>query len=589
MRCFLSVVFALLSFAVFAAYSKIKVDVSSLPEDKRFISRIVETRVNERTIPSDVADTFIVRFQYDNTLNGETSRIRILHGCAEISASRFRSLLFGAGKFLRKIQYGSKTFDVNAGEFLIVQSKEFRQIYFARHFNTWYHRASVDELMRYIDDLALTGINAIQTFPAVAAVDLAYSDKSEQQSFKAVTKAIADHLKEMDMAFTVSGGNNVSGKKIPTELKAMPYAPHIMRGFSHFSVCPSIDGGYELLIDERKRALLATDGLSVDNFIYWPYDEGGCACDKCSPWGGRGYLKMIEKLSVINRGKHPASKHIVSTWLFDEEDWKGLYKYIESNKRVDYLLVDSHDQFPEFPLRNPVPKNVPIITFPEVSMWGRFPWGGTGATPLPRRFEKLFRDVERVVSGFSIYSEGLFDDITKFVITSLYSNPEISYKDALIEYCNYEFPGANPEEFITLIELLEDIHQTSLDPKAHAGNTSNNSFANYVKYGNPIELERRSKIAKRAKGLAKSIESSMLLVRRKNWRWRQIALRAEIDASVYETRDIRNDKAIVAYNELIEIYHAQRQYQLLCEGCPFAGYTCPPLVDHFETTKGERK
>ena len=526
-----------------------------------------------------------MKFAIDGSLSGEEAVIQVGGGCAEVRGGRFRALLFGAGKMLRSIRYGGSTFDVQTGEFRFRPIKPIREVYLARHFNTWYHRASAEELSRYADDLALCGVNAIKSFTTVAEVDGRFSDVSERQMFEATTRALVRHVKELDLDFAVAGGSNVSGELIPQSMKAERYEPNVMRGFSDFSVCPEKPGGIERLLSERREALKAIEELPVDEFVYWPYDEGGCACDKCSPWGGRGYLKLIERMAKINGAVRPKARHIVSTWLFDDDDWKGLYRYLETHDWIGGIVVDSHDKFPEYPLRHPVPKNIPVITFPEVSMWGRFPWGGTGATPLPQRFERLFREAEPVASGFSIYSEGLFDDISKFEIAALYANPKISYHDALAEYCRYEFPGADAAEFIRLCEMLEDIHCTSLDPAAHAGNTSNNSFANYVRFADDAELSRRAEVAAEAKALADKIERAMLACRRGTWRWRQVALRATIDAAVYRARDIRADAAVAAYRELVELYHAERQYRLMCEGCPFAGYTCPPLIDHLETTK----
>jgi len=588
-RIHLTFLFATLAFSAIAGYSRIDVDVSSLPVDKSFLSELVKSRVYERTPPSDIAGVFRVKFGIDRALSGERAVVLVGDGCADVRGARFRALVFGAGKLLRAIRYGAKTFDLPDGELRFSPEKPIRQVYLARHFNTWYHRASAEELSRYVDDLALFGMNSIKTFVSVAAVDLAYADASECEMFESISRSIVRHVKDLDLDFAISGGDNVSGSRLPESVKAKPYGPGVMRGFSDFNVCPSKPRGLELLLSERRKALESLKGLHVDEFTYWPYDEGGCACEKCSPWGGNGYLKLVEKLSALNAAAHPGARHVVSTWLFDDDDWQGLYRYLEAHEGVDCLLADSHDAFPEYPLRNPVPRNVPIITFPEISMWGRFPWGGTGATPLPRRFERLFRQAEPVVSGFQIYSEGLFEDISKFVIVTLYANPKSHYRDALAEYCRYEFPGADSSDFVRLCEMLEDVHRTALDPNAHAGDTSNNSFANYVKFADSAELSRRAEVASQAETLARKIESSMLPVRRRCWRWRQVALRAKIDAAVYRKRDIRADAAVEAYRELVELYHAERQYRLMCEGCPFAGYTCPPLIDHLETTKQKER
>lgn len=28
--------------------------------------------------------------------------------------------------------------------------------------------------------------------------------------------------------------------------------------------------------------------VGIDNAWIWPYDQGGCACERCNPWGGYG-------------------------------------------------------------------------------------------------------------------------------------------------------------------------------------------------------------------------------------------------------------------------------------------------------------
>lgn len=589
MKHIAAILLAFLASVATAEYSRLDVDVSKLPGEKGLLARLVRSRVYERTPPSPSGEVFRVEFTIDGSLSNETAFVHVADGCAKVHGGRFRALVFGAGCLLRSLRYGAKSFDVSCGEFVFRPAKPIREVYLARHFNTWYHRASAEELSRYVDDLVLCGINSIKSFAQVAAVDRRLSDESERQMFDATTRALVRHIKDLDIGFAVSGGGNVSGKAIPQSMKAERYGADVMRGFSDFSVCPEKPGGLEQLLLERREALRASEGLPIDEFVYWPYDEGGCACGKCSPWGGRGYLKLIERMAKMNGAVHPGARHIVSTWLFDDADWQGLYRYLETHDWVDGIVVDSHDKFPRYTLRHPVPKNIPVITFPEVSMWGRFPWGGTGATPLPRRFERLFREAEPVASGFSIYSEGLFDDISKFEIAALYANPKISYCDALSEYCRYEFPGADAADFVRLCEMLEDIHCTSLDTNAHAGDTSNNSFANYVKFADDAELSRRATVAARAKALADKIECAMLPCRRGTWRWRQIALRSKIDAAVYRARDIRADAAVAAYRELVELYHAELQYRLMCEGCPFAGYTCPPLIDHLETTKRKER
>ena len=45
---------------------------------------------------------------------------------------------------------------------------------------------------------------------------------------------------------------------------------------------------------------------------------------------------------------------------------------------------------------------------------------------------------------------------------------------------------------------------------------------------------------------------------RQAWRWRQLYLRALIDAELAKNRNLPNDRCQEAFAELIEIYHAQK-------------------------------
>ena len=173
------------------------------------------------------------------------------------------------------------------------------------------------------------------------------------------------------------------------------------------------------------------EGLKIDYFNYWPFDEGGCECEQCKPWGGNGFLRLIERLHALNETAHPHAKTMVSTWVFHDDDWAGLYKWLENIDWVDYILADFHREFPKYPLEHSVPKGIPIVTFPEISMWGRDPWGGYGATALPKRFARLFHQAERVTGGFMIYSEGIYEDINKWIVNGLYVDPKADLDELL--------------------------------------------------------------------------------------------------------------------------------------------------------------
>ena len=572
-----------------ATYSQMDVDVSALPKERTFLREVVLSRVWARTPPTSLSDvalakadqTLTVRFVIDPSFSGENASVKVSNGTAEIRGGRFRSLVFGAGVLLRTIRYGAKTFELEDGEYRFTPASAIRIAYMARHFDNWYHRAGADELIRYVEDLALWGINGFHMQLDYDVVDAAKATAGDLAVFAAASVALGERIHALDMELTTAGGSNCAPSNMPEDFRAVPHKV-LKRGAPQFNVCPEKPGALDYLISIRQGALDRAQHIPVSGFIYWPFDEGGCSCDKCHPWGGRGYVKLIERFRDMNEKSHPGTRHYVSTWLFADEDWELFYKYLEKQDWIDALIVDSHADFPRYPLEHPVPKNIPIITFPEISMWGRFPWGGTGANPLPTRFERLYRQCQKIVKGFELYSEGIYEDVNKVVINGLYIEPTRTAADVLADYARYEMPGCDPDDFVRLCAKLEDIYETHREGGFRGWKGC--VVANYVREEKPEELARRLSVAREARVLADRIDRSILPNMRRAWRWRQLYLRAQIDEAVYAARDIRPAVAMPAYNELTALYHAERQVTGLYDET-WRGYTCPPFAENATARK----
>lgn len=123
---------------------------------------------------------------------------------------------------------------------------------------------------------------------------------------------------------------------------------------------------------------------------------------------------------------YPDVRSIVSTWVFDKpvvngSEYEGLDNFIKAEKarsahspsgptsNFSFAMVDDHDDFPLWPLQHGggTVGGLPLLNFPEISMWGRSPWGGWGANPLPTRFEELWQQTKGSVLGGMPYSEGV--------------------------------------------------------------------------------------------------------------------------------------------------------------------------------------
>ncbi len=532
-----------------SVFSSVRCDVSSLPPEKRFVADMLVSRIEKRTPPSGQAGVLLVRFAMDGKIAGENAKVSVHGGEAAVSAGCFRGLVHGAGVLLRRMRYGRETFEVDDGTFSFEPKKPLRMAYFARHFHNWYHHASAKELADYIDDLVLSGYNAFKFQCSYPTADRAGDSDTEKRVFVDVSAKALARVHELECGFCGSGGNNQAPLDSPEELRGVPNSDR-KRGNLGFNVCPSKPGGMEYLCEYRKRQLKELAGGAMDYFIYWPFDEGGCECEKCRPWGGNGFLRLIEQLEKLNKGAYPDAKAIVSTWVFHDDDWAGLYRWLESHDGVDYILADSHTDFPKYPLEHPVPKGIPVITFPEISMWGRSPWGAYGAIAMPKRFESLFRQAERISGGFMCYSEGLYEDINKEVVNGLYVNPGAKVDDLLRSYASLYLAGAAPEDFVRLCDIFETNHRF---PRNH----SRPRFGDVPEGDAELAAYRRR--ADEACRIAERMDGMIVPNLRKSWRWRLVYLRAMIDREILLSRNAAPESARRFFDELVAIYHAERQ------------------------------
>lgn len=554
-------------------YTRIQTSTKDLPKDKAFVASMLTERIGERTQLQGRGKTLKVSFRIDPSLEEDEAVIDISKGRAVVRGGRFRTVVAGTGQLLRALRYQEHSVVLRDGRQTYHPANHFRQAYLSRHFDNFFHRAPAKDILRYIDDLALWGINGIHTMLQYPEVDADHATPADLDSFKTTSDQIVEHVHALDLILTVTGGSNTAPSDMPKEYHANKNIPR--RGADEYNVCPEKPGALDYLLSLRKEAVQKFADKKIDGFVYWPYDEGGCTCEECRPWGGKGYVKLIEKYRNIHEEYYPHCTHLVSTWFFDDDDWKLFYDYLFRQDWIDYLIVDAHNDFPRFPLEHPIPKNIKIITFPEISMWGRRPWGGFGAIAMPERFERLFRQAQPVACGFQLYSEGIFEDLNKIVVNGLYTTPASHADDILEKYAHYEFPGCDTEDFKEFIRLLEATHWTRQAP-----NTHHSYVVNYLKNTSDEELAARARLADKALVLAEKIDKSILPSMRKSWRWRIFKLRAVIDHEIFNNRNLYTPAAIEAYRELVRIYHAEEQQRGLAKG--YGGHTCPPLLPEYK-------
>jgi hypothetical protein len=553
-----------------------KLNITGLEQHPQ-VERIIEILRRHVAARSDVqvtrtnidatSDDIRLTLEIDPQLGGESFRISPLENEIHLIGGDFPGVLYGVGKFLRSCRFTSESIIPNSQKIESHPEKPLRGMYFATHFHNYYHDAPIKEINHYVEDLALWGVNTIQVW-----FDMHHytgiNDPAAQEMI-ARLRAILGCVKSLGLRTCLVHLGNEAYADSPPELRA---DFNTNRASYNVELCPNKPGAMKLMLQWYEEMLLAFADISPDFITFGPYDQGGCACELCKPWGANGYLKIAQAKAELTQKYFPETKIILSTWLFDHRkdqgEWKGLDEaFSKDHSWCDYIQADSHETYPEYPLKHGVPGGLPLLNFSEISMWRMHPWGGFGANPLPRRFEGLFNTIKSRISGGFPYSEGIYEDINKVLSLQFNWDSQRGADDILREYIAYEYSPDVVEDVLSVIDTLEKNH--------------NHLWIMNWEFGRQARLSIEYKAdPHHAFRLMQEAQQKLSDNARKSWRWRILYLRALLDSELHCTQGFwGNDVCEKAFEELTEIFHAEN-----------AEYKCaPPTARSVQTAKSSER
>lgn len=505
-------------------------------------------------------------------------------GKIKITGNDENGLLYGIGKFLHTSAYNNSGFTPGAWRGTLAPKCPIRGIHLPMHAGNYFEEAPEAELLRYIEDLSLWGTN-------ILFLDIDWEDGVQNlDDPKAQSRlSIMQHLMRDAGALGIKIGIVLAANEgfgsTPAELRYVPGTRFF--GCSDQYVCPSKPGATELLLKNWGEMLDRFSDSRIDYVVCFPYDSGGCGCKDCSPWGGNGYPKLCQALTSVLKDKSPGTKVVVSTWMFDVQqqsgppwnvtfredgEYGGLAGYLEKHPGwADYLMVDAHEDFPRYPLDVGTPGGLPMVGFPEITMWGNYPWGPWGefgAIPLPGRFQRLWDQCRDKMLGGAPYSEGIFADINEVLYMQFYWQPDRAAKDIVKEYIAYEYSPKVTEAVSRAVEILEQNHMRRLivDKKKTLSpgietvyQGSRFEFVNTDR--TPVSqagMEQVRQSTEEAFRLMKQADAQLTKQAKESWRWRILYLRALLDRQlVLNDGWIEGPEMKAAFEELTRIFHSE--------------------------------
>ena len=575
---------------------RICIDTTVLPKQEPVYAKIhpiVKKRVEDRCgavcVSERAGADLILKFETDAGVPAEGFRLTDMEGGIRITGRDFLALMYGAGQFLHKSRYTDEGIVPTDWRGESVPQNEKRMIQFCQHFFNWYQRCTAEELREHIEDLVLWGINGVvSVFTPVNSADWDDPNMREMTDiFRTCLKTAKELTLKVGMEFS-----NVDFM-VPRKELASDYKYLISKTGN--LICPSREEGYAYIQELMGRAVSCTDDIGLDFVTFICYDEGGCCCDKCWPWAGKGYYDMTHRLSKFLRKRNPGLEIWLFTWYVgrgehQKDEWPMLYKRLQEDAAkgdnwVDYLLLETRDDYDAiyYPVRNGQPTaHTKLLTFPDVSMVGITPWGGFGAICTPELMKRWETPFENHCSGGYLYSEGIWDDINKAVMLGIYWDRSRSTDETLKEYCRYEFQGIDEEDFVRLVKLIE----------------ASQSCTNRIDH-----KPSPSEYYENAWTLAEAMNDAAPAKTQTYWKWRMVYIRAYLDLVRYRKcaeegwpllkeprgwfgfwrRFMEHDQRAQDYLlELIHLYKAQEVDD--AEKYAYHWYVRPPMVRGVDLT-----
>lgn len=434
-----------------------------------------EASGNENTITLSIDKSLIIKpegYHLKIEKNGRKYKI-------EISSSDKRGLLYGAGKFLRMLEWEKgfahipNTVDLISSPQYGLRGHQFGYRNTANSWDSW----TVEQFDQHFREQVLFGANSFENIP--------FQNPSESIHFKVNPQEMEVHL------------SNICDK-YDADYWVWTPAPHDL----------SIKNAHQEGLDEQEAFYARCPRLDG---VFVPGGDPG----ENHPSDLMPYLK---DLSTILHKYHPNAGIWVSLQGFNRDKVEYFFRYLEDNN-PDWLrgLVYGPSSPPIDIEREHLPKKYLHRSYPDITHTVRcqYPverWdqafaltlGREACNPQPFYYAKIHNRDAIYTDGFISYSDGSHDDVNKVVWSQLGWDTKSDVRNIIIEYCRFFFGSNVAEESADGILSLEQ---------------------------NWVGPALGNKVIDETLVLWKKLEAENPHLA-DNWRWQQLVMRAYYDAYV---------------------------------------------------------
>ncbi len=349
------------------------------------------------------------------------------------SASRLRGLIFACAQFFKKAVFATdyvELIDYIDGNYDFDKRIRGHQLGYRTTPNT-YDAWSYEQYDRYYRDLLLMGCNTVEHIPYERAVSKRNRlMKYDEEDFLVEASRMADEW-DLDVSLWMPNCEDDAQEAVDRRDKLFARLPRLNVVFP-----PGGDPGE----------------LEPDELI-----------DRC-----RAFRAVLKKHHP-DAEMWPSAQQPHGMPLWGEEFLSALQKYDDA---IDGVITGPNRAFEIDVLRKRLPAAYPIRLYPDITHnvrceypvhFDRDDWHYTLTTclsrecvnPRPTEYSLLHRLTRGYVIGSVSYSEGINDDLNKFIWSSLDMNPQLSVREMLEDYSRLFFVGCNSSAVADVILAME--------------------------------------------------------------------------------------------------------------------------------------
>lgn len=399
-----------------------------------FFEDEIELRCAVRPIQAESASNAHIVFRIDDqNYTGDDYEIIESEDGYVFKGSRLRSLFFACAHFLRKCEFINDSIclaDEITGKHVPDKCIRGHQIGYRTTPNT-YDAWSLDQYRRYYLDLILMQCNTVEHIPYERAVSKRNRlMQYDEEEFLVEASEMADEF-DLDVSLWFPNCEDTLQEAVDRREKLFSRLPRLNVVFP-----PGGDPG-ELEPDElfeRCKAFREVLKKHHPDAQLWPSAQQ----PHSMPLWGEAFLEASEKytdaIDGVITGPNRAFDIDVLRKRLNSKYAIRLYPDITHNVRCEYPVHFDRDDW-HYALTTGLSREC--------------------INPRPTEYQQIHMQTRGYVIGSVSYSEGINDDVNKFVWSSLDFDPTQSVRDILTDYARLFFVGCNPQTVADAILALE--------------------------------------------------------------------------------------------------------------------------------------